>query len=269
VSPGEADSGLKAYVRSYDENLDIRSKDNPALMHYLSQFQNRLRTCRRQIRLKVETFENLSPEVIFSKNREVHELIDKECSDAIGESLYYKALLYSWYNDSFKIKSGSENNSTLTKEEIEECKRKHQCAVNIEGAIEGIKLIQLRNKTLLKVQNAINTEKMLKALMGNITNVSELQGEIQQSLEQSDKLAKQSVSLGKLGKGLGIAGAAVGVISFGLSLYFNHVSSRETNEIRHEIGILKQKADELKDKLIFVWENNTFQQKTGSTSIQN
>jgi hypothetical protein len=273
---GEADSGLEAYVRPYDKNLNVRTKDNPALMHYLSQFQNRLRTCRRQIRQNVKALENLPPEFIFYKNREGYELIDKKCSDAIGESLYYKALLYSWYNDSFKIKSGSENNSTLTEAQIEECKKKHQCAVNIEGAIEGIKLIQLRNKTLLKVQNAINTEKMLNALKDSIENVRvlgehvvTLQDGIQESLEQSDKLAKQSVSLGKLGKYLGIAGAVIGVISFGLSLYFNQVSSRETNEIRHEIGILKQKTDELKDKLIFVWENNTLQQKTDTASIQN
>lgn len=263
---------LKAYVKPLDENLDIKKEDNEALIHYLKQFKDRLRSLRRKTRTNLdniikeiretETNKDSEPQYALLRNlRGDHARIDKDCANALGESIYYKALLNSWYNRSCAIRRHNISASE-TDDANEYSKELHRYALNINSAIDGICLIQNRNIALFKFQESSFNGQHMKALKDNIEEVHSigetiisLQEKVQESLKHSDKLAEKSVELGKTGKKLGKWGVILGIISFllgilsiGLTVWFYYLGERASTSNNEKFQQLEQKIDTLEDK---------------------
>ena len=220
-----ADSTLFAYTD--DNEIDLSANDNSALMFYLKQYEKKFRGYRDSINDKLSLIEEKDKESLderFFNCTTRHRVLAQQCINALGESLYYDALLHSWYNNSCKYNHSCENKQ-IEKSKCEDvccqsnecvihdcfvkeqelCKRLHRSAVNTKNAIDSIKQLQLRNKILYDYLIGEFTLENLEVLQSQqeLTNTM-----IQKSQEQivamnnliisSKKIEKLSACLGGL-----------------------------------------------------------------------
>ncbi len=220
----QGDSTLTAYVSKY--KIDIKEKDNKALTHYLEQYEDKFKGYRGLAfdkLLFIEKADKQNAEEWYHNYLKRHKLLDLFCDNALGESLYYETLLYSWYNDSCKHDHTYENNLNLQVCEQctiknEECKKLHRLALNTKNAIDSIRLIKTKNKYSFDYKNSeytlqalknIQTETELKAkLLGTNTEITQ---NIQDLIRKGDSVTKTSFFVG-------IVSVILGAISIWLAL---------------------------------------------------
>lgn len=167
----KGDSTLLAYISKSKAN--IKGQDNEALIHYLEQYENKFIGYRElafeQLQF-IEEKNNENAEEYYQNYLKRHRYLDAFCDNALGESLYYETLLYSWYNDS--CKHNREGNNCLTCQncntEGENCKRLHRLALNTKNAIDSIQIIKRSNKNLFDYKNSEYTIKALKTEVSSI-----------------------------------------------------------------------------------------------------
>lgn len=212
----QGDSTLFAF--SSKKEVDIKGQDNEALMHYLEQYEKKFRGYRKsafeQLQYIEEKNEESADEYYINYLRR-HSHLDSLCDKALGESLYYETLLYSWYNGSCKHnREGHHLNSCQNCDtQSESCKRLHRLALNTKNAIDSIRIIKQGNKNLFDYKNSEYTIKALEGIEnGNSINQT-LINDVQSLLRKGDKVAKNSYFAGIVGVVLGVISVFLGAIA--------------------------------------------------------
>lgn len=197
----DSDSILDAFI-SEDTKVDLTTPDNPPLIHYLTQYEQRFMIFAEQLEFDAEYMESeyKKPEA----RKLVKDLYDefyKKYTNIIGEVIYYHTLFNSRHNQSYRVKP-----CPKTEHESELYRQAH----NTESAIERIHLIGRTEKEKFDnrrahntLQNILQSNEILKGLASTTTTVKELseqsvklQSDIDKALKESDKLSKRSVWLG-------------------------------------------------------------------------
>lgn len=135
-----ADSLLRAYVSN--EPFDIKTENNPALVHYLSIYENKFIAYSNQISSLCNTL--LSNSMIITKkhlNLGGYKEIERLCFNALGEALFCETLLNSKYTNSDNHLSNIDHNKQRIR------------ILNIRNAVQNIKLIEKRNLTEFNFRN--------------------------------------------------------------------------------------------------------------------
>lgn len=173
------DSIVNPYCYKLNDNKDIIKLDtpnNPALLHYLTQYENKLQKLVKDIDNKVNiTYKLYDSKKGKSRVVELSKILLNECSEILGFHVFYNSLYNSKYNLAFKI--GGEM---------------HQQAINIENSIEYIKVIkaQFRNFCHLSISSiSLNNQEIFREIQQNIEdNIIEV-GRIQGKMEGTVSMA--------------------------------------------------------------------------------
>lgn len=224
----KGDSTLLAYTS--DSEVNIKEQDNKALIYYLEQYEEKFRGYRDLAFEKLQFIEeknNESAEEYYMNYLMRHSNLDTFCNNALGESLYYEALLYSWYNDSCKYDTTGNVYSACNRDDTksENSKHLHRLALNAKNAIDSIRIIQFSNKHLFDYKNSGYTIKALEGIVdGNkvnqklTTDVAELVKDVTNLIRNGEKLSKNSYFVGWTSVILGIVSLLLGGWSIWLAL---------------------------------------------------
>lgn len=206
------DSVLDAFVSP--KKINIKEDDNEALLFYLEQYELKFKTSILDIEDRYKFLEEADKDpsnkaINLQKRLELDEFI----SNILGEAIYYRTLLESKYNKSFKYSTSHNTN---------QCDNPHcnlyKKALNIRNSLSHISLMQKKNfsnyqRDVFKI-NVISHEKSQEIL-------SESQKQLQESstiLKEGDRVSKLSLKLGRWGLIIGILGGVISIISFIISL---------------------------------------------------
>ena len=135
-----ADSLLRAYLSP--TLIDIKSENNPALVHYLNIYENKFIAYSNQISFLCNQL--LSNSKIIAKkhiNLDGFKEVERFCHNALGEALYCETLLNSKYTNSDNHLTNNSHNEQRIR------------ILNIRNAIQNIKLIERRNLTEFNYRN--------------------------------------------------------------------------------------------------------------------
>ncbi|MDR2118499.1 MAG: hypothetical protein LBP25_03055 [Tannerellaceae bacterium] len=221
----DRDSALKGLVREIP--ICIKGRDNDALTHYLKEYEKKILAYRENIISKlteikererekeVENTEDKKERFLYllTKGQDAHPHIDALCHDALGESIYYKTLQHSYYNNSCRLEGLRDSPGE------DEHKTRRRTALNIHNALQNIRLLQIENKNLWDAKiyeinkallsfNIIKLDKVDGVLVENTTLI----GNIRQKQETNDRLAILSIRLGRWGLTIGFLGLAISIV---------------------------------------------------------
>jgi hypothetical protein len=205
------DSALKGLVS--EDPVWIKGKDNEALVHYLGEYEKKFLTYRRVLidklsetkeryeQFKETSFEDLQELFLgLDDARKLHSDIDALCHNALGESVYYQSLKRSY--DICR----------------EDSKSRQRLALNIQHALESIRLLQIENKNLWDARTYETMEALHKyseILVKEVGHVlqenTNLTTQVHKMQLDNDRLAKLSYRLGLWGFIIGLLGFIVGV----------------------------------------------------------
>lgn len=215
------DSIINPYANG--DEINIKSTDNPALLHYLKQFEDRLFIAIEEIDVRAHRITSLRSieegEGLEEALIETQSLLD-ECTKALGFGVYYKSLYSSKYNLSFKKRCKSNTTKDTLKEEKEqettcdtenvnpveneectceqknpECKKDreyYQCAINIETSLNYIKVIRNQHRdffnTVSTFINIANQDKIVQSQ----DEFSELQQKMSDSVSEIEGIQNEA-----------------------------------------------------------------------------
>lgn len=203
----DSDSVLEAYMSDVD--VDIKSPDNAALLHYLNIYAQKFSRYNEYALEKVTHIEGLEhqPEGYYAAFIDKHRNLERFCRNALGEAQYYRALVDSWYNvgcnrlSLSRIACGRIRLNRHSRERLKELRR---TAMNTERAIAGIRFVKRRNDMMYSYKVGAYTGEMLKRL--------------RVMSEQGDRIARRSLWVTVVSFALGIISFLLGVWSVYLSL---------------------------------------------------
>lgn len=193
----ECDSVLDAFVS--DSEIDIKGMDNEALKHYIIQYEEKFSAFCEQIKYDLDFLQCNSADtdqkfVAFGRRKE----LNNRCINVLGEYLYCLSLINSKYNGCCK----DDRNCKL-----------YRSVINIENAVNNIKLLQEQNLAEFNFKNALVNLRLAFDADKRLRVINDLSQQNQESLAQSDRLGKQSLKLGRWGLFIGILGFLIGIIS--------------------------------------------------------
>lgn len=202
------DSVLDAFV--YPEKINIKDDDNKALIFYLEQYESKFQTSIWDIEDK---YRFLEEEDKTDENRLINLQkrleLDEFICNILGEAIYYRTLLESKYNKSFRytppqaIEGEKNPNHDLYKK-----------ALNVRNSLSHITLMQKKNfanyqRDVFKI-NVISHEKSQNI----ITKSQDILTNSQEILTKGERDSKLGLKLGRWGLITGIIGGVISIISF-------------------------------------------------------
>lgn len=208
----DTDSSLPPFVSS--ETIDIRSKDNKALLHYLNNYNNVISNTVRYIQLAIRSTRRNKDEI----RPETRSGIQEVCLYARGYEVYMGVLYHSKYN-------------TISKTESNDREWRH-IACNIENGLRYIRTIE-REYGEYTQQRFV--DKVIK------------------DAESSLKSSNKSIKISKISNFVGIASLIIGIISFFAAFKIARQSTNEMREVRdalkQEIEIIPASLSETESKI--------------------
>lgn len=208
----DTDSSLPPFVSS--ETIDIQSKDNKALLHYLNNYNNVISNTVRYIQLAIRSTRRNKEEI----RPETRSGIQKLCLYARGYEVYMGVLYHSKYNTIYNTESNDRG-------------WRHN-ACNIENGLRYIRTIE-REYGEYTQQRFV--DKVIK--------------DAESSLISSNK----SIKISKISYFIGIASLVIGIVSFFAALKIARQSTNELRDVRdalkQEIEIIPASLSETKSKI--------------------
>lgn len=208
----DTDSSLPPFVSS--ETINIQSKDNKALLHYLNNYNNVISNTVRYIQLAIRSTRRNKDEI----RPEIRSGIQEVCLYARGYEVYMGVLYHSKYN-------------TISKTESNDREWRH-IACNIENGLRYIRTIE-REYGEYTQQRFV--DKVIK--------------DAESSLISSNK----SIKISKISNFVGIASLIIGIISFYAAFKIARQSANELREVRdalkQEIETIPASLSETESKI--------------------
>lgn len=208
----DTDSSLPPFVSS--ETINIQSKDNKALLHYLNNYNNVISNTVRYIQLAIRSTRRNKDEI----RPETRSGIQEVCLYARGYEVYMGVLYHSKYN-------------TISKTESNDREWRH-IACNIENGLRYIRTIE-REYGEYTQQRFV--DKVIK--------------DAESSLISSNK----SIKISKISNFVGIASLIIGIISFFAAFKIARQSTNELREVRdalkQEIETIPASLSETESKI--------------------
>lgn len=257
----DCDSILNAYVTGDVDRIKLDCPDNIPLIFYLRQYEKRFKDFAEQLEFDAKYLEDLdkdadNKEVLY---REKYEEFNQRCIDVLGEVIYYRSLLNSKYNYSYK------HNPHEVRQHDCECgsdcpSKKELCglyksALNTENAITRIKLLADRVKSVYQSKRAHVTLTNIKMMYDVLQQLSETTSEIgglsKSSLSLQQKVGNmihQGEKTSKISKNLGYLGALLGGLSVVLAIVPFFLNG-EAGEIQNAKNAILERMDNLELKV--------------------
>ena len=208
----DTDSSLPPFVSSVI--IDIQSKDNKALLHYLNNYNNVISNTVRYIQFAIRSTRRNKEEI----RPETRSGIQKLCLYARGYEVYMGVLYHSKYN-------------TISNTESKDREWRH-IACNIENGLRYIRTIE-REYGEYTQQRFV--DKVIK--------------DAESSLISSNK----SIKISKISNYVGIASLIIGIISFFAAFKIARQSTNELRKVRdalkQEIEIIPASLSETESKI--------------------
>ncbi|PXV62363.1 hypothetical protein CLV62_12051 [Dysgonomonas alginatilytica] len=170
----------------------IKAPDNPALLHYLAEFETILLESIHDINRasnRITRLRKVKDGQGFKKAIDVSNTLLEQCVKMLGFGVYYTSLCSSRYNCAFK-KEYAGNVRHISPVNTIKKKEYYQCAINIENALNYIKVVETQYRDFINIGNAyllrLNDDYMSHIQEQTLKNISDI-SVLQQKSENSSK----------------------------------------------------------------------------------
>lgn len=204
--PGDSDSILSAYIS--DSDVDIKSIDNEALLHYLSLYSKKFQSYYRLAKVKVNFLDMMlnNPDDYYAAYIDKHKALDRFCRNALGEVQYYRSLAGSWYNNTHLPRLEYRRHLRGRHGHWEEMRKSlYREALNTDQAISGIRFVKSHNEDLYTHKHSAYTARMLK--------------ELKDISDSNDAIRRKSNVIAVVSLACGVISLALGAWSIWLALH--------------------------------------------------
>ena len=226
----EQDSVLRGFISN--EQINTHQKTNKALIHYLSQFELKFTGYVNWIKESIDKvnyqISKGSPESTLDYLNKVYEIINRLCTKAQEESIYYQTLVQPFLRTLENSKEYEFDNSIETIERIK---------INISNALNSINLFRLQNNDLY---NFYSTNSLRESAYAN-AKLSSKNEELSIRTHQANRISKVLTWVSVF---LGIISVLLGGLSIRYAIE-NKKSAMDIKEIQNTLGAIETKINNL------------------------